>query len=140
MKFLFGSEDYSNYRDLTQELKLVLQSSVKQPRGEVVFYVPLSKRSSHYGSISHNNEYGYAEPKIDLLSGILSITADSFEIFVDERDNILQTRYYDHDGTNTVTWRVITKSNEEKHNNVKQYASHEEYIEYLLGRPAVKIK
>lgn len=140
MKFLFGSEDYSNYRDLTQELKLVLQSSVKQPRGEVAFYVPLSKRSSRYGSISHNNEYGYAEPKTDLLSGILSITADAFEVFVDERDNILQTRYYNHDGTNTVTWRVITKSNEEKHNKVKQYGSHEEYIDYLLGRPALKVK
>lgn len=141
MKLLFTSEqEYYSYEDLAEDLQYVLQENVKQPRGEVVFYVPLSKRSSHYGSISHNNEYGYAEPKTDLLKGMLSITADAFEVFVDDRDNLLQVRYYDHDGTNTVTWRVITKSNEDKHNNVKQYGSHDEYIEYLLERPALKIK
>ena len=147
MKTLFTSDqEYYSYEDLVEDLQNVLQENVKQPRGEVVFYVPLSKRSSRYGSISHNNKYGYAEPKTDLLSGILSITADTFEVFVDEnnsvngKDNLLQVRYYDHDGINTVTWRAITKSNKDKHNNVKQYGSHEEYIDYLLGRPAIKVK
>ena len=141
MKMLFMSEQdyYESYEDLVEDLQNVLQKRVKQPRGEVVFYVPLSKRSSRYGSISYDNQYGYAEPKTDLLSGMLSIEAATFAVFVDENNNLI-TEYYDHDGTNTVTWRVITKSNEEKHNNVKQYGSHEEYIEYLLERPAVKIK
>ena len=142
MKLIFASVayDFLNHEDFVEQLRLTLEILVKQPRGQVAFYVPLSQKSYRYELNSHNNKFDYGEPEYDLLESILNIPAEQFDLQKDSQGNLV-IEYYNKDEITTVTWYVITESHKKKHNQVKQQSkTHREYVEYLQSRPTVKIK
>ena len=139
MKLLLNTDNLDwEFEDLEEILEYTLD--IRRPRGEVVGYVPLSKRYSHYGSICNNGATGYGRFTRNLIDGITGAASSSDRITVHKDDNNdLVVVYHDHDGTHTTTWKTITKSIIDKFSNMRDFSTHEEMIEFLEKRPSIKL-
>lgn len=140
-KVIFDSRDYMNDEDweyIELDLDYVLLENVRKPRGQVVGYIFLSKRYSHYGSISNHGQTGYKKvDQADLARAILSITSsDSFEVF--SEDGLLKVNYYDHDGTHKCEIKPITKSRDEAVEG--RLGDFDKLIKYAKTMPSLKVK
>lgn len=140
MELLFSSRvyDFLTEDEFKEALHLSLQLMIRQPKGQVAFYVPLAQKSHSNKINHHNDEFIHGKPKSDLLTGILNIYSDFFKIYKDSQDNLV-VEYYNEDTINTVQWCIITESDKDEHNKVKQ-GSYKKYVEYLQERPTVKVK
>lgn len=115
--------------------------NIRCPKGKVMGFVPLSQRSSHYGSICNNGAIGYGKFTDDLINGILSAAPNSDKVTIHkDNNNDLVVQYHDHDGTHTTTWKTITKSVLNKFNFIHDYGTYEEMIEFLEKRPNIKLR
>lgn len=140
-KVIFDSNDYINEEHvefIEQELEYLLSEHIRKPRGQVVGYIFLSKRHSHYGSICNNGKTGYRKVNGgDLTQAILSVSScDSFKVF--SEDGLLKVNYYDHDGTHECEIKPIAKSREEAVEG--RLNDFDKLIEYVKGMPSIKVK
>lgn len=139
-KVIFNSDDYmsSGIEDLIfEDLDCLLSETIVKSKGEIVGWMFLSKRNSHYGSISNHGKIGYRKvDKVNLVDAVLSVEADS--IIIKDDDGILKVNYYDHDGSHCCTVKPIVKSRV----NAIESKLHDfdKLIEYVKTMPSVKIK
>lgn len=140
-KVIFDSNDYINEEDwefVELDLAYLLLENVRKPRGQVVGYVFLSKRHSHYGSISNHGQTGYKKvDQANLTRAILSMSSsDSFKVFGE--NGILKVNYYDHDGTHECEIKPITKSRADAVEG--RLDDFDKLIDYVKTMPSVKVK
>lgn len=140
-KLIFDSNDYINEEHvefIEQELEYLLSEHTVKTRGQVVGYIFLSKRYSHYGSICNNGKTGYRKVNgSDLTQAILSVSScDSFEVF--SEDGLLKVNYHDHDGTHECEIKPITKSRVDAVEN--RLGDFDKLIKYAKGMPSIKVK
>lgn len=142
-KVLFDTNDYLEedyYGDIVlDELNYILEEKVNKPRGTVVQWVLLSQRSSHYGSICNNGAQGYSDLKNDnLAQAILNIETD--RVVLIDNGGVLQVNFYDHDGVHMCEVKSISKSKANYYNEVIEYDSFENKLEYIKKLPSLKVK
>lgn len=140
MELLLNTDniDWETFEDTLGHLT---EDEIRKPRGKVVGFVPISKRSSHYGSICNNGATGHGRFTRDLYWGIMGAASSSDRITVHKDDNNdLVVQYHDHDGTHITTWKTITKSLIDKYLYLNDYGTHEEMIEFLEKRPSIKLQ
>lgn len=139
-KVIFDSSDYINEDDwefIEDDLAYLLSESIRKPRGQVVGYMFLSQRHSHYGSISNHGQTGYKKVDQDNLArAILSTSSDSFKVFGE--DGLLKVNYYDHDGTHECEIKPITKSRADAVEG--RLDNFDKLIKYVKTIPSVKAK
>lgn len=139
MELLLNTENI-DWEDFEVDLEYLLEDIVRTPRGEVMGFVPISKRSSRYGSICNNGATGHGRFSRDLYWGIMGAAPNTDNITVHKNDNNeLEVHYHDHDGTHITVWKTITKSTLDKFSTTSDYGTHEEMIEFLQKRPSVKV-
>ena len=143
-KILFDTDNYigEEFYDsefMLDDLEYVLEENVNKPRGTVVQWVLLSKRSSHYGSICNNGAQGYSDLKNDnLAQAILNIETD--RVVLMDNEGVLQVNFYDHDGVHMCEVKSISKSRANHYNSVIEYESFEDKLAYIKKLPSLKIK
>lgn len=142
---IFNTDDYKGENDemfMTDDMSYLIDEYVRKSNGTVKGFAVLAKRSSHYGVIGGNGAVGYNHSHSkDLVNAILTLTHNSDKIVGLINDNgELQVNYYDHDGVHETTWARITKSTEERFDNLVNYSEHEEIVEFIDNLPSVKIK
>lgn len=139
-KVIFDSSDYMNEEDwefIEDDLAYLLSENVRKPRGQVVGYMFLSQRHSHYGSISNHGQTGYKKiDQANLARAILSTSSDSFKVF--NEDGLLKVNYYDHDGTHECEIKPITKSRADAVEG--RLGDFDKLIKYAKTMPSVKVK
>lgn len=139
-KVIFDSSDYINedyWEFIEDDLAYLLSENIRKPRGQVVGYMFLSQRHSHYGSISNHGQTGYKKvDQANLARAILSTSSDSFKVFGE--DGLLKVNYYDHDGVHECEIKPITKSKKNAIEN--RLNDFDKLIEYIKEMSSVKVK
>lgn len=140
-KVIFDSSDYMNEEDwgfIEDDLAYLLSENVRTPRGQVVGYMFLSKRHSHYGSIGNNGKTGYRKVNGgDLIQAVLSMSScDSFELLGE--NGLIKVNYHDHDGTHECEIKPITKSREKAVEG--RLDDFDRLIDYVREMPSIKVK
>lgn len=137
---LLDTNDYlDDYDFMMDEMNCILKRKVSKPRGNVVQWVLLSQRSSHYGSICNNGATGYLDFKTkNLANEIMNVNTD--RIVVIDNNGFLQIEFHDHDGTHICEVKPISKSRANYYNSTLEYKPFDKKIEYIKNLPSLKIK
>ena len=141
-KILFDTDNYAGEECgefISDDLDYILEVKMNKPRGTIVQWVLLSERSSHYGSICNNGVQGYSDLKNDnLAQAILNIETD--RVVLIDNEGVLQVNFYDHDGVHMCEVKSISKSKANYYNEVIEYDSFENKLEYVKKLPSLKVK
>ena len=136
--FNMTDEDGLDFEEAVYETKGVLKRAVanyeKRYKTTVGGYLLLAHRSSWYGSIGGNGLTG--GHYVNSLEGLFNTSSDDMRVYLD--DDGLHFDYYDHDGVNACTLKLITDSTLDGQDSAydAQGFTYDQTIDYLLEKKA----
>lgn len=144
MTIIFNTDDYIEDDGIymAEDIGYLLEEYVRGTNGETKGYVMVSERSSHYGAIGGNGLKGYKSVNTSHLGRAILNTCSNADKIVGSvnDDGELFVQYYDHDGTHNAIVKRITKSTEDRVENLIHMGTHDEIMEYVEKMPTIKIK
>lgn len=144
MTIIFNTDDYIEDDGIymAEDIGYLLEEYVRGTNGKIKGYVMVSERSSRYGAIGGNGAKGYKLVNISHLGRAILNTCSNADRIVGSvnDDGELFVQYFDHDGTHNAIVKRITKSTEERVNNLIDMGTYDEIMEYTEKMPTVKIK
>lgn len=126
-------EFYNEY--CKDELEIFINRYEKRYHTTVNCFLLIGERESYYGWIGGNGAKGYR--LIDNIDQLFYTSSDYMQVYIE--NNLIHVDYFDHDGTNYTTIKLIPESvYNTVYGDLGCYACELDYVEALQKRGQLK--